>query len=242
MTRPRTQTRYPLLLKLLLAFLALALVVLFARHETLGLENADFGRLAALFAILVFVGAGVMGRSMRPGEIVRAIVGWLAIIVVLVAAYASRDQLAAIAGRFVGALVPGAPITGRLAGESDPDSVVVIRSGDGHFEIRAEVDDRPVSFLLDTGATFVTLTHEDAIRIGIAVDALSYDTPIRTANGPVTAASVTVDRLAVGPLERRGVKALVAHTDVLDKSLLGLSFLNTLGGYSIAGDRLVLKP
>ena len=230
------------MLKLLLAFLALVLVVLFARHETLGLENADFARLATLFAILVFVGAGVMGRSMRPGEIVRAIVGWLVIIVVLVGAYANRDQLAAIAGRFVGALVPGVPVTGRLAGESDPDSVVVIRSGDGHFEVHAAVDDQPVSFLLDTGASFVTLTHEDAARIGIDVDALSYDTPIRTANGPVTAAAVMLDRLAVGPLERRKVKALVAHTDVLDKSLLGLSFLNTLGGYSIAGDRLVLKP
>ena len=118
---------------------------------------------------------------------------------------------------------------------------MIIRSGDGHFEIHAAVDDQPVSFLFDTGASFVTLTHEDAARIGIPVDALAYDTPIRTANGPVTAAAIA-DKLAVGPLERREVKALVARTDVLDKSLLGLSFLNTLGGYSIAGDRLVLKP
>jgi len=56
------------------------------------------------------------------------------------------------------------------------------------------------------------------------------------------AAAVTIDRLAVGPIERRNLKALVAPEGVLDQSLLGMTFLDTLSGYSISGDRLVLTP
>jgi aspartyl protease family protein len=58
----------------------------------------------------------------------------------------------------------------------------------------------------------------------------------------MNAASVTLDRLAVGPIEQRDVKALVAPRGSLGQSLLGMSFLDRLHGYSISGDRLVLTP
>ena len=65
---------------------------------------------------------------------------------------------------------------------------------------------------------------------------------IRTANGEIRAAEVTLDTLQVGPIERHGIAALVAPPNSLDQSLLGLSFLNTLKGYAVSGDRLVLTP
>jgi aspartyl protease family protein len=58
----------------------------------------------------------------------------------------------------------------------------------------------------------------------------------------ITAAPVTIRRLAVGSISRTNVSALVAPAASLDESLLGLTFLNTLAGYTISGDRLVLTP
>ena len=87
--------------------------------------------------------------------------------------------------------------------------------------------------MLDTGASFVTLTPRDAERAGVDTGALDFATPIRTANGEIRAAEITLETLQVGPIERHQIAALVAPPNSLDQSLLGLSFLNTLKGYSI---------
>jgi aspartyl protease family protein len=237
--------RSPTLLTVLLIFIALAVLVLILRHDAgtvFGMSTTDFSRLAMLLAILAFVGVGVIVRSMRASEVLQAILFWTMAILVLVALYGFRDELGIVGGRIVGALVPGTPIAGRLSGETDPNSVVILRNGGGHFGVRAEIDDESMSLLVDTGATFVTLTPEDAADIGIDLSTLDYVVPIQTANGTIRAASIRLERVAIGPIERQDVPALVAPRGALDESLLGLSFLDKLGGYSISGDRLVLHP
>ncbi len=237
--------RSPLLPRLLLGLAALALVVflvLFALDSGIAVAGTDLPRLVGLLAILLFVAAGIAGRQLRTWHVLRAIVGWAAIILVLAGLYASRDELAGFAGRLLGALVPGVPVSGRLSGEADPDSVVIHRAGDGHFAVRTTVDDVPVVMLVDTGASFVTLSSEDAQRLGIDPASLSYIVPIRTANGTMTAASIVLDRLSVGSIERQNVRALVAPRGSLDQSLLGMSFLDALRSYAISGDRLILSP
>jgi aspartyl protease family protein len=233
------------LLTILLIFVALAVIILIVRHDAgtvFGMSTTDFSRLAMLLAILAFVGVGIIVRSMRASEVLQAILFWTMAILVVVGLYAFRDELGIVGGRIVGALVPGTPIAGRLSGKTDPNSVVILRNGGGHFGVRAEIDSEPMSLLVDTGATFVTLTPEDAADIGIDPSALDYAVPIQTANGTIRAASIQLDRIAIGPIERQDVPALVAPRGALDESLLGLSFLDKLGGYSISGDRLVLHP
>jgi aspartyl protease family protein len=230
--------------RFLIALTVLAFVALLVwapRGGHFGQGN-DMPRLLLLLAFLVFVGAGLFGRALRPGEIIRGMVVWAVAIVLLAGAYASRDQLAGFAGRLIGAIAPGVPISGRLTGDGNPDSVTVVRAGDGHFAVLGAIDEKPVLFLVDTGASFVTLTRDDARDIGINVDTLEYRLPIRTANGTMVAAAVMIARLTVGPIERRNLKALVAPEGVLDQSLLGMTFLDTLSSYSISGDRLVLMP
>ena len=205
-------------------------------------DEGDTPRLIGLIAILAFVGVGVIGGRMRAWHVIRSMLLWALIIFVVAGLYASRDQLAGFAGRLVGALVPGVPVSGRLAGEANPDSVVITRAGDGHFAVRAMVDGVPTTMLIDTGASFVTLSHRDAARVGIDPAALSYSVPIRTANGTMQAANVMLDNLAIGGIEQRNVRALVAPPGSLGQSLLGMSFLDRLHGYAISGDRLVLTP
>ncbi|MCP4380241.1 MAG: TIGR02281 family clan AA aspartic protease [Hyphomicrobiales bacterium] len=242
---PQRPNRTPLLPRLILGLVAVGVIVaigLFVADAGFVAEDIDLPRLVALLAVLLFVGVGVFARPLGAWQIVRSMGLWVAIILVVAGLYASRDQLVGFAGRLLGSLAPGVPITGRLAGGVDADSVAFTRSFDGHFAVRTTVDSVPVTMLLDTGASFVTLTSQDARRVGIDPTELAFSVPIRTANGVMQAASVTLDRLSVGPIEQRDVRALVAPSSLLGQSLLGLSFLNELHGYSIVGDRLVLNP
>jgi aspartyl protease family protein len=95
--------------------------------------------------------------------------------------------------------------------------------------------------VLDTGASSVVLSPEDAKAAGLPVDLLNYTVSIDTANGRTRAAPVTLDRVAVGGLEERSVEALVVQPGQLKTSLLGMSFLNRLQSWQVNGDRLVLK-
>jgi aspartyl protease family protein len=113
---------------------------------------------------------------------------------------------------------------------------------DGHFAVHANVDDQRLTLLVDTGASFVTLTADDAAHVGIDVGALRFTLPIQTANGTILTARVALERIGIGSIQRRNIAALVAPPNSLDQSLLGMTFLNTLKGYAISGDKLVLTP
>jgi aspartyl protease family protein len=245
MTSQPPQRRRALLFWILIAAVALmigALVVQGDAGGLFGLKRDEFAQVGYLLIILVFVGSALLGRGLGAGEVVRSAVGWLAILLIVVGAYAYRSELTFVGGRLLGVLVPGVPLSGRIAGEADADSVVIVRAIDGHFAVRAEVEAVPLTLMVDTGASFVTLTAGDAARVGIPDESLRFNTAIRTANGTIEAAPVTLARLAVGSIERRQVAALVAPEGSLDQSLLGMSFLNTLNRYAISGDRLVLTP
>lgn len=238
--RRRPQFIFWILLAAVIA-LAVALASHDADGKTLGLDNKDLAQLGYLVVILIFVGSALLGRGLGAGEVVRATAGWLAVFLFLIGAYAYRTELTGVGARMLGVLAPGVPISGRLAGEAE-NAVVIVRGMDGHFGVRADVQGKPMTMMVDTGASFVTLTPADAKAIGVDLGRLRFAVPIRTANGMIQAAPVTIDRLAVGSIERREIAALVAPPDSLDQSLLGMSFLNTLDGYAISGDRLVLTP
>jgi aspartyl protease family protein len=62
-----------------------------------------------------------------------------------------------------------------------------------------------------------------------------------TANGRTVAARVRLDSVAIGPLQREDVDALVAEPKALTESLLGMSFLGRLRSYEFSGDFLTLR-
>ncbi len=229
------------LLLLLIAAGVAALVVMLAPSFGFDMSSGGPIRLVYFVALLLFVGSALIGRGIRAHEVLRAVLGWGAILIVLVGAYAYRVELAGVGGRLLGVLVPGIPISGQLTGEVG-NSVVIMRNGDGHFAVRTGVDGVSMTMLVDTGASLVTLTPEDAARIGIVTATLDFGMPIQTANGMINAAPVTIQHMSIGTIARNNVKALVAPPGALEESLLGMSFLNSLSGYAISGDRLVLKP
>lgn len=208
----------------------------------LGLSHDDVLQACYLVIILLFVGSALLGRRLGAGEIVRAATSWLALLLILVVGYAYREELSQVGGRMLSVLAPGMPIPTPNANGDGGTSVIVVRSLDGHFAVRATANDQKITFLVDTGASYVTLTPRDAGRIGIDLAALAYTMPIRTANGEIKAAPVRIEDLAIGTIERKDVSALVAPDGSLDQSLLGMSFLDTLASYAVAGNRLIMTP
>lgn len=111
----------------------------------------------------------------------------------------------------------------------------------GHFAVGAEINGRDVALLADTGATLVALTYDDAREIGFTPNDLSFTARSRTANGTANMAMVTLDRIRVGDIEIRNVRAMVAEPGKLHISLLGMSFLSRLESFHIRGSELVLN-
>ncbi len=111
------------------------------------------------------------------------------------------------------------------------------RSPDGHFYADAMVNGARIRFMVDTGATFVALTREDAQRAGIPIG--SERAAAMGAGGAFEVTPVTIDRIAIGALTATQVEGAVA--DELAVSLLGQSFLSRVGTVEISGDRMVMR-
>jgi aspartyl protease family protein len=226
------------LLWLLLLGLVVAILVLIARHGTgtVGpLTTDEFGSLAYKLAILVFLGVALF--AIFRDRLTEAIMGallWAVIGVALVIGYSYRYEVHQAADRVMAELMPGHVI-------SHGRSAEVARTSSGDFAISAQINGARVHMVVDTGATSVVLTAEDAKAAGLPLALLNYTVNIETANGRARAAPVTLDRIAMGELEERSVEALVVQPGQLRTSLLGMSFLNRLQSWQVNGDRLMLK-
>lgn len=218
---------------------AAALLVFDGDGLIAGLRDDQFADLVYLGAWGAVVGAGLLFTFRgRFSEAVRNAGIWIAVFLVLIALYALAPDARSLGDRMMAALMPGrvAEIEG-----TDGRKVMIMRSGDDHFHVDAIVDGQPISFLVDTGASFVALDPNAARRIGIDPDQLRYTTRIMTANGAARAAPVFLKSIRIGGIERRDVPAAVIDQDGLGLSLLGMSYLRTLSSFDFRGERLILS-
>lgn len=229
-------------LTILLSILAIGLVLLIVNHDdgrTMGLANDDFGRLVSLAAIVTLISAGILQGRRRFGDVLRQVALWLFIVLALVSAYIYRFELQGFGDRLLAGLVPGraAVITD---GEGQQE-VVLHKMLNGYFETTATVNGEEIGMLVDTGASSIALTYEDAERIGLEPEKLNYIVTVMTANGRTQAAPVMLSEISVGPITRRNIGATVAAKGRLDQSLLGMSFLSTLDTLQMRTDELRLR-
>jgi aspartyl protease family protein len=226
------------LLSVLLIGLAIAFVILVARHGDgyVGtLSTGDFASLVYWAVLLVFVGGTVLVMfRQRFAQALTAAMLWVALALILLVGYAYRYELRGVADRVKAELIPG-HVIGRGR------SVEVARAAGGDFDLNAQINGASVAMVLDTGASSVVLTREDARAAGLPLEVLAYTTSIDTANGRTRAAPVRLDRIAIGGLVEHSVEALVAQPGQLKTSLLGMSFLNRLQSWEVHGDRLLLR-
>ncbi|WP_208351281.1 retropepsin-like aspartic protease family protein [Pseudaestuariivita rosea] len=156
-------------------------------------------------------------------------------------------QQAAVWGLiFVGAIAV-AGLWQDISGDVNPRQSVaqdgrieVPRSQDGHYYLTLRLNDVPVDFVVDTGATDMVLTQRDAARIGIDPDSLSYFGRARTANGVVETAMIQIDQVELGDYRDQNVRASV-NAGEMDGSLLGMIYLERFARIEISNGRLILS-
>jgi aspartyl protease family protein len=129
------------------------------------------------------------------------------------------------------------PIGERAAGRPS-NTIVYTANQRGHVILDAAVNGAPVKMLVDTGATLVTLTSQDARAAGIAPSELVYNARANTANGSTRMAPVTLREIRIDQLSIYDVPAAVLEK--LNISLLGMSFLARLQGYEMRDGKLTI--
>lgn len=113
------------------------------------------------------------------------------------------------------------------------------KEGDGHYWATARVNGAVVKFLVDTGATMISLTKRDARKIGVNTDKLVRSMDVRTAAGRVKAGTVFIDKIEIDGVMLENVQAVVLE-EGLEYSLLGMSFLNRLEGWDVTPGAIVI--
>jgi aspartyl protease family protein len=216
--------------------LLFALVVFLISRFPGGLANqtAQVNLAQGLLLAVLLVGSLILRARVRPGYVLASALAWIGIGLVLLLAYTFRDEAAAVGNRLLGELMPRSGI--------EQGGAMTFRAGpDGHFSVEADVDGARVDFLVDTGASDVVLSPRDAQRIGIDPATLSYTRIYGTANGTVQGAPVRLKRVRIGTIVMDDVPASV-NAAPMDRSLLGMSFLGRLSGYSVENGVLTLRP
>lgn len=122
----------------------------------------------------------------------------------------------------------------------DAGRIEVPRGPDGHYYLTLDINDAPVRFVVDTGATSMVLTQEDAKRVGLDEDDVIFYSEAMTANGLVRTAPVRLEDVALGPFHDRDVRAFVNEGE-MSKSLLGMEYLNRFARLEINNGRLILE-
>jgi aspartyl protease family protein len=128
---------------------------------------------------------------------------------------------------------------GAAAGRDGWNRITVPADDRGHFLVTAEVNGTAITFLVDSGASTVVLSPDDARRIGLSAARLRFTERFRTANGTVRAAPVELREIRIGQLTQRYVPASVNEAP-MGVSLLGMTFLSRLESWSVEGGRLAL--
>ncbi|HML29244.1 MAG TPA: TIGR02281 family clan AA aspartic protease [Hyphomicrobium sp.] len=184
----------------------------------------------SLFASVLIVALGAAGLAytlMHPG---------------VVASFMDRMGGPSTFAEHVEPDLNGSPDASVVDTRSNRSGTVTLPAGEyGHFLTEAEINGRDIDVMVDTGASLVALSYEDARRAGIFVNPSDFTHAAQTANGIARVAPVTISRIEIGNIVVRDVKGVVSERGASKRSLLGMSFLGRLSRVEMRGSTLVLE-
>lgn len=143
----------------------------------------------------------------------------------------------------IGAKAPKQIVESEHATKTTKNSseVELAAAANGNFYTAAEINGEQFDVIIDTGATYVTLTYSDAEHAGLDPSNLRYNVKLRTANGTSKGALTKLDDVTVHGITVNNVKAVVTEPGVMDITLLGMSYLSRISGISVRDQRMTLS-
>lgn len=194
------------------------------------MEQLDLMKFIYGFALLSILLTALLTRSTYEKNIpyVNYILIWATVFTLGLVFYMMKEELSEY-------LNPSDPIV-------TADDIKIRRSYDNHFYLEAEINSNTVTFLIDTGASNISLSFNDALRLGINTDELIFNIPVNTANGQIFLAPIVIPEIHIGNAIFKDVKATVIPKEPRNQtSIFGLSFLDLFDYYIVDNDILILK-
>ncbi len=129
---------------------------------------------------------------------------------------------------------------GNAGGSSASErTITLVADAQGHFQSEGQINGKSTRFLLDTGATVLTVSETEAKRLGLPYQQ-GQRARIRTANGDIIGYQLSLNTVRLGSYTGYNVAAVVLPAD-LPFVLLGNSFLARFN-MRRENDRMILEP
>jgi aspartyl protease family protein len=191
------------------------------------------GNLIYGLVCLMLVASSLAARRLPLGQTLKMALAWVAIFAAVFAVFSFRYELLAVWNRMKAEA---------MGSSTAADGTLRLRAGDGgHYFVDAEVNGRAVRFMVDSGATTTSMWTATARAAGVTIDETGFPVVVETANGMAQMQRGRIARLRVGPIERADFPVLVSDT-LGDDNLIGMNFLETLKGWRVEGNEMVLNP
>lgn len=189
------------------------------------MDSEDLPRLVYLGLILAALGGWVIVEfRQRMGQGLRMALAWGMIFLATFAGYGLWQDIRR-------------EMTSMDVGEGS--QIELKRMQDGHYYVTLQINGTDVYFMIDTGASGMVLTMEDAQRLGFDPDDLAFLGESYTANGTVRTAMVTLPLVELGPFRDTDFRAYVNEGELFE-SLLGMDYLGKFR-IELEGDRMILQ-
>lgn len=195
-----------------------------------------------------------MATSSTLGNAASILGGWIFAGICVVGSIVYFDELRAVGRTMLGvpdpAQMAAQPPAARQPAEEENAAVTRSRGSGavelradrlGHFVTTAQVNGSSIEVMVDTGASIVALTWEDAERAGIFVRPSDFTHRVNTANGIARVAPVTINTISIGDITVRNVRGAVSEPGKLGGTLLGMTFLDRLSRAELRRGTLVLE-
>lgn len=174
-------------------------------------------------------------RRLPLGQVAKMALAWLAIFAALFAIFSFRFEFLQIWERMK------ADISGVSGQSVSGENIQVRRQDDGHYWLLVDVNDNPVRFMIDSGATTTAVNANTAKETGIQVEANGYPIILSTANGRVTAQRGRIETMKIGSHELQQHQVVVSDS-FGDVNVLGMNFLDSMKRWKVEANVMTLEP
>ncbi len=197
------------------------------------LNQSDWQNITFSSIVIFMLFSSILSRrEFSLSKIIKYLLIWAVIIVSAFTLYSYRYKFYQLRDHLATEINPSKAVINN-------NQLIIGLANDGHFYLDVTINNRPVRFMIDTGASDVVLNLADATRVGIDINRLTFNKNYQTANGQAYGAGVKINELMISGVKFKDVYASVNSSD-MGVSLLGMSFLKRFEKYEVYQDKLIL--